>query len=109
MSEPLSDLFRAMASASRHLSAGEFLFHRQDPAASMYLVEMGHVELLRRQPDGTPLVLQRAGAGDFLAEASLYSTAYHCDAVAVRPTVVQAVPKAALLKAFAENPAFVQA
>lgn len=71
---------------NRHLVGGELIFERGDPVAAVFLIESGEVHLMRRQPDGTEFILQRASAGDLLAEASITTEAYHCGAVAVRPS-----------------------
>jgi CRP-like cAMP-binding protein len=73
----------------RHFDSGRPLFHRGDPVKDVHFVLAGSVHLVRRQPDGAFLILQRAGPGSILAEASLYSETYHCDAVAFSSTDTQ--------------------
>jgi CRP/FNR family transcriptional regulator, dissimilatory nitrate respiration regulator len=58
------------------------LFRRGDPVSVLYLVETGDVSLERTTAAGLRLILQRATAGDILAEASIFATHYHCDALA---------------------------
>jgi CRP-like cAMP-binding protein len=70
----------------------------------VYFVTAGAVELVRHQVSGTSLVLQRAGPGAILAEASLNSTTYHCAAVAVSISAVWAVSKQDLLKRIEQSP-----
>lgn len=65
------------------LAPGERLFSREDRVTDVFLLAGGAVNLLRTQSDGKELVIQRAQAGSVLAEGSLYSEAYHCDAVCV--------------------------
>ncbi len=48
-------------------------------------------------------MLYVAVAGDTLAEASLFSPTYHCDAIATTPAVVRLYPKAAVLAEFKRN------
>lgn len=48
----------------------------------------GRGPMLRRQRDGEVFILQRAVSGTPVAEASLFSTYYHCAAVAVGETEV---------------------
>ena len=50
------------------------------------------------------LVLQRAGSGSILAEASVYSGRYHCDARAETDAVTFAVTRRNLLQGLSENP-----
>ena len=51
------------------------------PARFLWVLE-GQVRLVRRSRNGAEIVLQRAHSG-FVAEASVESHRYHCDAVAV--------------------------
>ena len=58
---------------------------------------------------GRETVLFVAGAGETFAEASLFSPAYHCDAIASTYAVVRVYPKSAVLSAFAKDPKAMQA
>lgn len=60
----------------------------------MFLVTDGCANLVRYQEDGRPAVLQRARRGTVLAEASVFSDHYHCDAVAAMATEVVLVQSA---------------
>lgn len=86
MSGELEDIFRDFSARELHFAAGQFLFHLGDPVKVLHLVRKGAVHLARRQADGSTVILQRAGPGSVLAEASLYSDTYHCDATALLPT-----------------------
>ena len=69
---------------TRTLPAGERLFHTGDPVQSVFLVRAGRIVLVRRnRENGAPLFLHTAGPGMMLAEASVWSSAYHCDAQAL--------------------------
>ena len=72
---------------------GAVVFRTGEPVKAMFLVKQGAVRLVRNQPSGDALVLQRALPGDLLAEASLFSRSYHCDAVASEPALLLRVPK----------------
>lgn len=104
----IPDSIRRSASV-RCLDAGEMLFCREDRPAGLYVVESGEIRLSRTDAEGRETTLFTARAGDTLAEASLFSDVYHCDAVANRATIVRLFPKAAMLAAFAEDPASAQA
>lgn len=52
--------------------------------------------------------LQNALPGAVIAEASAYSTRYHCDAVAAEESVVAGLPKARFLSALADEPALAE-
>jgi CRP-like cAMP-binding protein len=70
---------------------GAFLFGIGEPVEAIHVVEQGLVQLVRWQADGALAVLQRAGPGDIVAEASLFAPSYHCDGVAVRESDVWSV------------------
>jgi CRP-like cAMP-binding protein len=75
--------------------AGTVLFRTGDGVQSLYRLSSGAVDLRRVTPEGTELVLQRAGPGEVLAEASAYSAVYHCDGVvAAKHTEVLSIPVA---------------
>ncbi len=86
------------AGKPRAVDQGTWLFHQNDPVKSVYMVEDGLVELIRHHPNGTSIVLQRAGRKSFLAEASLYSDIYHCDAVVKLPSKIFSFQKATVFK-----------
>ncbi len=88
------------------LTPGEYLFHLGDPVVAIHIVEAGAIHLSRYQSDGSVLVLQNAGPGTIVAEASMYSETYHCDATASGPTRLRAFSKAGLLRDLRGDPDF---
>jgi CRP-like cAMP-binding protein len=84
-------------STSRTLGAGEVLFHRGDEARAVFHVEHGRLRLSRFGSDGSAVTLHVARTGSLFAEAALFATYYHCDAIAETASRVQLFPKAALL------------
>ncbi len=76
------------------LREGQLLFGTGDTVRSIFVVRSGAVRLERHQASGDPLVLQRVGPGQLLAEASLFAGRYHCDAVAADASVLARIPKA---------------
>jgi len=104
----LSGAVRA-AAVERKLQAGQTLFRSGDRTAGLYEVIKGRVRLVRVDRTGREAVLQAACAGDTLAEASLFSSTYHCDAIATTPTVVRLFPKAVLLAELKRDPKIAQA
>ena len=58
------------------------MFRLDDPVRVMHFVQRGTIHLVRRPKDGAALILQHARPGSILAEASVSSDHYHCDAVA---------------------------
>ena len=90
----------------RHVENGRPLFRRGDPVTDLHCVVTGAVHLVRYQSDGSALILQRAGPGSILAEASLYFDTYHCDAVACGDADTRAYAKAAVKKLLLRSPEF---
>lgn len=78
------------------------LFTRGDRPQAMFFVICGEVHLVRSSLTGDQIVLQRAQGG-FLAEASLDQARYHCDAIAVRPSELLAIPRKAFHEALADE------
>jgi CRP-like cAMP-binding protein len=99
----ISPALRA-AAIERKLAAGEALFHAGTKTAGLYEVLGGTVRLVRVDRSGREAVLQAASAGDILAEASLFSPTYHCDAIATTAATVRLYPKAVLLAELRRDP-----
>ncbi len=93
MPDVFLDHFIACASKRQLFVKKAYLFHEGDRVEQIFVIERGLVELSRRQLDGAAIVLQRACRGAILAESSLYSMSYHCDAIAERPSSVFQLPK----------------
>lgn len=74
------------------LNPGQTLFLTGTPVEKVFLVRSGQVALVRRTAKGGTLRLQQAGAGEVLAEASVWSLRYHCDAEATQATKLATVP-----------------
>lgn len=88
------------AATDRKLKAGEALFRLGDKTFGFFEVLSGRVRLARVDRGGREVVLYVAGAGDTIAEASLFSASYHCDAIAPTGVTVRVYPKTAVLAAF---------
>lgn len=58
--------------AKAHYAAGDFVFHKNDPACDFYVIESGEVEILK-SVEGSPdlEVVAVLGAGDFFGEHAL--------------------------------------
>lgn len=104
----LSAAVRASA-VDRRLQAGQTLFHSGDRTLGLYEVLMGKVRLVRVDRSGRESVLQSASVGDTLAEASLFSSTYHCDAAATTDAVVRLYPKAVLFAEITRDPKLARA
>ncbi|MCP4937166.1 MAG: Crp/Fnr family transcriptional regulator [bacterium] len=97
MSGNFAEHLMERAEKRRVMEKGAFLFHEGDEVQSVFIVEEGVVELTRPQLDGTAITLQRATDLTILAEASVYSRVYHCDAVASMPALVSQLSRSAFL------------
>jgi CRP-like cAMP-binding protein len=96
------------AAPIRTLDAGATVFRQGDAAAAIYALESGRVRLIRHTIDDHRVALHTARAGELFAEAALFSSVYHCDAVADAPSRVRVLSKATLLAAFTQDPALAQ-
>lgn len=97
------------AGVDRRLAAGEALFRRGGKTEGLLEVVRGRVRLARVDRSGREVVLHVAGPGETLAEASLFSAQYRCDAIASTAAIVRVYPKRDILAAFEANPKAAQA
>ena len=93
MSHEIIDLLAGHACSRFTLEEGAYLFRQGDDVLSLFLIEDGLVELTRHQRDGRPVVLQRARTRTLIAEASLYSDVYHCDAIARAASTIATISR----------------
>lgn len=92
------------AAIDRKLKSGETLFRLGDKTAGLCEVIAGRVRLARVDRSGHEIVLHVAGPGETIAEASLFSSQYHCDAIASTSAIVRVYPKREVLTAFERDP-----
>jgi CRP-like cAMP-binding protein len=97
------------AATERRLGTGQTLFRAGTKSAGLYDVVSGTVRLVRVDLSGREAILQTASTGDSLAEASLFSPSYHCDAIAATDAIVRLYPKAAVLAELQRDPKFARA
>lgn len=109
MIEIMREYLGNLRQIKRSFFEGQYLFHRNDLVKSMFLLEAGSVQLIRHHRDGRTVVLQRASAGSVLAEASLFTPAYHCDAIATSAAVARLISRAAMQQLFFRNRDFAKA
>jgi CRP-like cAMP-binding protein len=104
MSSDLTSLLEGLPHRELSFAAGAPVFHLGDIVKRVYLVRSGTIHLIRHQDDGSSLILQRARAGAILAEASVYSSRYHCDARAESVTIAWSLAKSDLRRRLSETP-----
>ena len=94
-----------LACTSLQSKRGDRLFAQGKTPQRMFYVARGEVVLQRLGVQGGCLVLQRVRQG-FVAEASLQSSSYHCDAVVTSPGDLIAIPIGSIKKTLLVDPAF---
>jgi len=109
MSEKLLSLLGGLPGRDMNFRAGAAVFRIGNLVRSVHIIRGGRIHLIRYQADGTSLILQRAEEGSVLAEASLYSSRYHCDGIAETDSVTWAMPRDELRKHLQDNPALTEA
>jgi CRP-like cAMP-binding protein len=92
------------AGTERALDAGQTLFRHGARTVGLYGVVRGKLRLARFDRAGREIVLHIASAGETIAEASLFSPTYHCDAIANTDAVVRLYPKVLVLAELQGNP-----
>jgi CRP-like cAMP-binding protein len=92
------------AAVERTVKTGQTLFRTGSRTAGLYEIVKGKLRLVRVDCSGREAVLQVASAGETLAEASLFSPTYHCDAVAITDAVVRLYPRTILVNELERNP-----
>ena len=104
MREDFVDFLTPIPHRTLGFAAKEMVVDMEEAVSRFYLVKSGMVHLVRFQEDGGTMVLQRAGPGAILAEASVFAEGYHCAAVAVQASELQVYPIKAVRALLAENP-----
>jgi len=103
MFEDIAPLLEGFTRRELEFEAGQAVFRQEDAVRQVFFIADGLVHLVRHLASGAPLVLQRAGPGTILAEASLYSAKYHCDGTAVTQARAWAISKKELLDRLSES------
>ena len=87
------------------LRARQYLFKQGDSAGFIFLIDVGHIKLLRDTIDGNQVVIHSAKNNQSLAEAALFSQCYHCHAYAEKDSEVFAYTKQDILTEIQNDPA----
>ena len=91
--------------ADRVLASGDTLFHKGDPAKTVFLIRHGRVRMLRHLAAGNSVVVYTGRTGSLLAEGALFAEAYGCDARAAEASVVGSCATSAVHAALCRSPA----
>ena len=109
MLPPPFDNFPVEGQFNLRIEKGQTLFRQDGNTAGLFYIRDGGVDLLRHTASGTRIVIHRAKQAETFAEASLFSNAYHCDAVASENSELVRLEKEAVLHQFKSDPNFAQA
>ncbi len=85
---------------------GHAIFRQGKPTAGLYRVYSGAVVMQRTTADGDSVLVHKATAGQVFAEASLFTSRYHCDAVCAEASEIDVARKSSVLDALQTDPAF---
>lgn len=88
------------------MNKGQCIFRLGDEVGAVYRVLEGEVCLTRSSPEGAEIALHRAREGDFFAEASLFGSHYHCDAICTRSGRCLRLPAETLRHCLSNDPGF---
>lgn len=88
----------------RAVPAGATLFHKGDRTTGIFVLAEGAIRLARVTPDGATVTLHQVRPGETFAEASLFGTHYHCNAIADADSAVGLYPQAALMARLRADP-----
>lgn len=103
----LDEIIKALQDGSSKVrcECDSTLFFRGDVVEFLFVLQKGQIALTRHMEDGNELVLCRAVGPCILAEASVYSKLYHCDAVALSECELRKVSKNDFISLLASSPA----
>lgn len=98
--------FPATAIRSIGMQKGDILFRQNQATSGLYHVAKGSVVLQRTGLSGNTLTLHSAKSGGFFAEASIFSTTYHCDAICTEAGEVMKIAKDCIVSTIQSDPDF---
>jgi CRP-like cAMP-binding protein len=98
----------AVAIAAPH-RAREYIFMEGDPARWFYVVESGHVKIVRHSQTGKDVVLELLGPGEVFGGVAVIETRpYPASAQTTERTVVLKIPAEPIIAVAARHPAFIK-
>ncbi len=103
---PPFDKFDGHSKRERLLATGDALFRQGDPTRGLFVLVSGRLELRRVTEFGNPVMIHNVRAGETFAEASLFSSSYHCDAIALEDSRLVEFKQQSILARFQEQPDF---
>ena len=104
---PVFDRWRELTDPDRVVvlaRKGDFLFRQGDPSDMFYVVTEGRILFVKESPFGTPLILERLLAGEFVAGfAVIFDFPYPAGAISDCPSRAEGYSKARLLAAIDQD------
>lgn len=88
------------------LSSGKHLFRLGEKPSGFFHLVNGEVHLIRHTESGDAVPIHRAFSGECFAEASLFSDAYHCDAIVQVESKLAKIDRDQTLSFMEANPRF---
>jgi CRP/FNR family cyclic AMP-dependent transcriptional regulator len=104
-----SALFKRIAqrTASRDYKHNEVVFHQGAKADAMYYLQSGNVKLVVEAKNGKKAVLAILRKGDLFGEGCLGRESLRtCSAMAIQPSTLARVTRAAIVRIIQQEPAF---
>ena len=104
---PVFDRWRESTDPDRVVALsrkGDFLFRQGEPSDMFYVVTEGRILFVKESPFGTPLILERLLAGEFVAGfAVIFDFPYPAGAISDCPSRAEGYSKARLLSAIDQD------
>lgn len=104
----LEQILTQLNSTEVVLEKGEVLFSQGNGVASFYYVKAGKIKLIRNTIEGGELLIHVALPGEVFAEASLFSSEYHCSAITVIKSNILSYKKHEFLQHLEQNPSIMR-
>jgi len=100
----MTDFFASLTPNKQcSLKKGQSLFRQGDVVEYLYSISTGCIRLQRLTLDGSESIMYEGISGSF-AEASLFSSHYHCEAIAVEDSNLTAYTKDIVIQHLTNNP-----
>jgi CRP-like cAMP-binding protein len=88
----------------RDLATGHILFSQREPAAAIFILVSGRIQLVNYTEDGQQVHHYNVKAGESFAEVALFNDVYVCTAIANTSSQVLVLPKQPFLMALRQHP-----
>lgn len=90
----------------KFFKAGERIFRIGEPVRHIHELLSGQIKMIRNLADGAEPIIHVINPGEIVAEASLFSERYHCDAIAATDSTIITFPRSDVIDKLNHSPAF---